>query len=105
MHARIITVQLQPETTDKAIRTYQDAMSAVKQQQGIRELLFFVNSKTGKCISVALWDTEADMQQTEAHGQFQRFLALGADVMAESPVVEYYEVAAHELAQTESGSA
>ena len=104
MHARVITIQLQPEMIDEAIRIYQDAMPEVKQQQGVRELLLFVDRKTGKCISVALWDTEAVVQGTQTSGQFQRFLARGDDVMAEPPVVEYYELAAHELAEGAAGS-
>ena len=93
MHARVSTVQIQPGKTDEAINIYRDSVvPAAKQQKGSKGMLLLTDASTGKGISIALWETEADMKAGEASGYYQEQIAKFASVFAAPPVMEHYEV-------------
>jgi heme-degrading monooxygenase HmoA len=93
MHARVVTIQTQPGKTEEAIRIYRDSIvPAAKQQQGFTSALLLTDSRSGKGISVTLWETEADQVASEASGYFQEQIAKLGGVIAGPPVREAYEV-------------
>ena len=93
MFARVVTVQVQPGKTDEAVRIYEDSVvPAGRQQKGNAGYMLLTDPNTGKGISVALWDTEADVKASEASGFLQQQLAKFASVLAAPPVTEHYEV-------------
>lgn len=93
MHARVVTVQIQPGKTDEAISIYRDSVVPVgKQQKGFKGALLLADSNTSKAISVTLWETEADMKAGETSGYYQEQIAKFAGVFAGPPVGEHYEV-------------
>jgi len=93
MHARVVTVQIQPGKIDEAIRIYRDSvMPAAKEQKGFKGATLLTDSNAGKGISVTLWETEGDMKATEASGFFQEQIAKFAAVFAMPPVREHFEV-------------
>jgi heme-degrading monooxygenase HmoA len=93
MFARVVTVQIKSGKTDEAVRIYQDSVvPAGTQQKGHSGFLLLTNRDTGKGISVALWETEADMKAGEASGYLQQQLAKFASVFAAPPTTEHFEV-------------
>ena len=93
MHARLVTVQIQPGKIDEAISIYRDTvMPAAKQQKGFKGATLLTDRDTGKGVSVTLWETEADMTATEASGWWQEQIAKFAAALAAPPVREHYEV-------------
>ncbi len=86
MHARVNYRQVPPDKMDEVIRTYRDVTVPYRRaQRGYKGGYLLTNRSTGKLISIALWETEADMLATTPPG------AVDA-VTGEPPVREIYEV-------------
>ena len=97
MHARVVTVQIQPGKMDEALRIYRDSvMPAAKGQKGFKGGLLLVDNNSGKAISITTWNTEADMQASEASGYFREQIAKFGSVFAVPPVREAFEVGIQE---------
>jgi len=96
MYARVTTTQISPDKADEATRLWRDSvMPAAKQQKGFKSGRLLVNRKTGKAVSVGLWETEADAQATgEGSAYMREQLAKFASLFTAPPVIEHYEVAA-----------
>lgn len=93
MYARATTSQILPDKVDKAIAIYRDSVTpAAKQQKGFKGIWMLTNRKTGKGISITLWETEADMTAGESSGFYQQQVAKFKDVFGAPPVREQYEV-------------
>lgn len=96
MHARVVTVHYQPGKWDEKI--YREAMvPEARQQSGFKGAMLLVDHSTRKCISITLWQTEAEAQATgagSAHLQAQG--AKVASLLAAGPTTETYEVAFQE---------
>jgi len=92
MHARVVTVQIQPGKTDEAIGIYRDVVSAGKAQKGFKGALLLTDPNTGKGLSVTTWETEADMIATETSGWWQEQIAKFGEALAGPPVREHYAV-------------
>ena len=64
---RITTVQGDPAQADKAISNFKEMIvPSIKKQTGARTALFFLNRQTGKSFAGSVWDTEQDLQKSEA---------------------------------------
>jgi len=93
MYARVTIVQMLPGKIDEGIRIYRDSVvPAAKQQKGFKGIYLLSDRKTGKGISIALWQTEADMTAGESSGYYQQQLAKFKDIFGAPPVREQYEV-------------
>jgi len=93
MYARIVTAQISPDKVAEGLQLWQDSVvPAVKEQKGFKSGRLFVDRKTGKIVTVGLWETEADMQAT-AGAFVQEQLAKFASLFTAPPVVEHYELA------------
>ncbi len=93
MYARVTITQILPGKTDEAIRVYRDSVvQAAKHQKGSKGAYLLTDRKTGKGISIALWETEADMTASETGGYYQQQLAKFKDLFGAPPVRESYEV-------------
>ncbi len=65
--SRITTVQGDPAQIDKSIANFRTKIvPTIQKQSGARTALFFVNRQTGKTIAGSVWDTEQDLQKSEA---------------------------------------
>ena len=95
MYARIVTAQVSPEKLNEGIQIWKDSvMPAAKAQKGFNSGRMFVDRKSGKIITVGLWETESDMQATgEGSAFLQEQLAKFANLFTAPPVVEHYEMA------------
>jgi heme-degrading monooxygenase HmoA len=65
---------------------------AAKERQGFKGLFLLTNSDTGKGIALTLWETEEDLKASEESGYYQEQLGKLAEVLAEQPEKEDYEV-------------
>ena len=93
MYARVTIVLMQPGKLDEGIRVYRDSVvPAAKQQKGFKGIYLLTDRNTSKSISIALWQTEADMKAGESSGYFQQQLAKFKDIFGAPPVREQYEV-------------
>ena len=67
MHARMFTFDGSSEEIDAAIELARDEILAIERQMpGFRGLILLSDKDTGKLVSVSLWETEEQMQQSEA---------------------------------------
>lgn len=93
MYARVTIVQMLPGKTDEAIGLYRDSVvPAAKQQKGSKGAYLLTDRKSGKGLSIALWETEADLTAGETSGYYQQQLAKFKDLFGAPPVREVYEV-------------
>ncbi len=93
MYARVVTVHIQPDRLDEAIQIFRDSISPVaKQQKGNKGGYFITDRKTGKAISIAFWETEADMTAGETSDYVREQIAKVASAFTAAPVAEHYEV-------------
>ncbi len=93
MYARVTITQILPGKTDEAISVFRDSVvPAAKQQKGSKGAYLLTDRKTGKGISIALWETEAEMTASETSGYYQQQLAKFKNLFGAPPVRESYEV-------------
>ena len=94
MYARTLSVLVRAGRIDELATIYRDSIApAAKQQQGCKGVFLLVDRSTGKFVSLALWDTEADMLAGEASGYLREQVAKGAPTFAGPPTTERFEVA------------
>jgi heme-degrading monooxygenase HmoA len=89
---RVTTIQGDPAQADKAIANFkQTIVPAIQKLSGARTALFFLNRQTGKTFAGSVWDTEQDLQKSEAS-----ISALRADAVQKfgghDPKTEAYEI-------------
>ena len=93
MHARVTISMAQSGKIDEAISIVQDAIvPAAKQQKGFKGYLGLTDRNTGKNMTITLWETEADMTACEDSGYYREQLATVAQLLAEPPTIEHFEV-------------
>ena len=67
VRARVTTVNGDPAHASEAISNFrQNIVPMLAKQSGARTALFFVNRQTGKTFAGSVWDTEQDLQKSEA---------------------------------------
>jgi len=65
--SRVTTVQGDPAQASEAISNFMEKIvPAIQKQSGARTALFFVNRQTGKTFAGSVWDTEQDLQKSDA---------------------------------------
>jgi heme-degrading monooxygenase HmoA len=93
MHARVTIGQMLLAKIDEATGIYRNSVvPAAQQQKGFKGLYVLVDRKTGKGLTLALWETEADMTAGEASGYYQQQVAKFKGLLSAPPVREAYEV-------------
>lgn len=96
MYARVVTVHIQPDRLDEVIAVYRDSISpAAKKQKGQRGGYLLTDRETGKALSIALWETKADMEAGETgetNDYLQQQIAKVASAFTAAPVTEHFEV-------------
>ena len=95
MLARVSTLQGKPQQAEDGIRQYRDQVIPWgKKMAGFKGAYFLVDRKSGKEISITLWDTEKNLQDSSKAADQLRAQASQAVAASKPPVVEIYEVAA-----------
>ncbi len=66
-YARVTTVQGDPAHSSDAISNFKEnILPAIAKQTGARTAYFFVNRQSGKTFGGSIWDTEHDLQKSDA---------------------------------------
>lgn len=95
MHARVVTIQLQPGMTGRAVGMFEQAViPAAKQQHGFQGGFLLADRGAGKLLAISLWETEADLLTSETNGYYQEQIAklAGVGVFGGPPFRESFEV-------------
>ncbi|MFC2052411.1 antibiotic biosynthesis monooxygenase family protein [Chloroflexota bacterium] len=97
MFARVTTAYISINKTDEAIMIIRDnIMPATKTQKGFRKFLGLSDKKTGKGVTITLWDTEEDAIANEKSGYYQEQVGKLAPYFITAPIREGYEVNAQD---------
>ena len=93
MYARVTQDPIQPGKLGQAIKVERDSiLRAATVEKGFKGLYFLTNRKTGKGMTISLWDTEEDMMAAEKSGYYGEQLAKLLPLLSGPPIREYYEV-------------
>jgi heme-degrading monooxygenase HmoA len=93
MYARITVDPIQSGKIGQAIKIERDSiLRAAKVEKGFKGLYFLTNRKTGKGMTISLWDTESDMKAAESSGYYSEQLAKLLPLVSGPPARDYYEV-------------
>lgn len=93
MYARMVSGQVAPADIDECLRLWNEAVApSVRIQAGFGGARVFVQRDTGRIVSMGLWDSEEDFENTVSWNdeQLAKFQAL----FTAQPVVELFELAA-----------
>ena len=72
MHARVLMAQARPGMIDEGVGIFHDAITpAAQRQPGYQGALLLVDRRTGKFITVSLWESEDTMLGSEHTGFFR----------------------------------
>ena len=93
MFARMTTMETKIGKIDKFVEIYEKSIvPAAKSQKGYCGAYFLVNRKTGKVVSITLWDSEEDALANEENRYYQEQLVKIMNLLTRSPIREGYEV-------------
>lgn len=93
MYARVGIAQDKPGKIDDAVTTYRDSVGpAQKQQKGFKGAYFLTDRRTGRSISISLWESEADMQASMDNGFYSQQVEKFTQDFESKPVWEEYDV-------------
>lgn len=93
MFARVTMVQVDLNKFDETTGIFRDSvLPAAKSQKGYQGAYLFTDRKTGKGISITLWDSEEDAIANEQSGYYQEQLGKFKGFFTAPPVREGYEV-------------
>ena len=97
MFARLTIVQVKPDDVDKVIKLYRDTVvPAAKSQKGYKGISLLTDRKTGKGISISLWESEQDAIANDKGGYYQQQVGRFKDYFTKPPIQEGYEVSIQE---------
>ena len=87
MHARLSRFAgLDPERIEETTRQFEaESLDALAQQPGFRGITVGVNRRSGKAVAFTLWETEADMRQSEKLADEAREQAVATAKPARDP--------------------
>ncbi len=93
MFARVTNVQTKVDKIDETINLFEESvLPAAKSQKGYRGAYLLTDRKTGKGVSISLWDSEEDAVANEESGYYQEQVSKFKDFFIAPPVREGYEV-------------
>ena len=93
MYARMTTIEVRLDKFDDAISIYKKSViPAAKLQKGYCQAFLLTDRKTGKGISLSLWETEEDALANEKNKYYQTQLVKFIALFTADPVREGYEV-------------
>lgn len=84
---------LDPEHIEATLRQFQEeALPRLKQEPGFRGITLGVNYEHGQAIALALWESEADLRQSEKLAGEVRDQAVDRHGPVREAIVDDYEV-------------
>jgi heme-degrading monooxygenase HmoA len=95
MHARVVTLTLQPGQLDAATTIFRDSViPALRQQPGFVQAYLLSDRAADQLVSVVLWASEAALLASGGSGFLQEQFAKFAAIRVAPPVAASYEVSA-----------
>ena len=94
MHARLSRFAgLEPERIEATLRQFEEeALPRLQQAPGFRGITLGVNYQHGQAIALALWETEAEMRQSEKVADEARDQAVDTHGPVREAIVDDFEV-------------
>ena len=93
MIARLTRYQVDANRLDESIKAFKEkVIPAVKLQKGYRSGYLLADRATGKCVTIAFWESEKDLVADQQSGQYGKRVDTGRDRFVTPPVSEVYEV-------------
>jgi len=93
MFARVTVVQIKTDKFDESVKLYEESVvPAAKSQKGYRGAYLLSDRKTGKSLSITVWDSEEDAIANEQSGYYQEQVGKFKDLFTAPPVQEGYEI-------------
>ncbi len=93
MYARITTAETKVNWIDTFVKIYEESIvPAAKSQKGYCGAYCLVDRKTGKGVSITLWDCEEDALANEKSHFYQEQLVKVMNILTKPPIREGYEV-------------
>lgn len=93
MYARHVTVHGSPEKVDEAVRSVRDhVLPVLKDCDGFKGQLLLVDRAKGEAVGISLWDTEANMNASEAKVSAARQQTADQVGASAAPEVRLYEL-------------
>jgi heme-degrading monooxygenase HmoA len=94
MHARVTTIQMNPERVDEAISQVEEQdLPTWKSLDGFRGFTLVVNRSSGEVIGTSYWDSREQMDASEEAVKDSRQRAAETGGASGGAEVERYEVA------------
>ena len=94
MHARMTTIEGQPDAIDEAVRQVEsEVLPVLAAQAGFKGFTLHLNRSTGKVVGTSYWESEDAMEASEEAVRGPREDAARRGGAAGGPVVEHFEVA------------
>jgi hypothetical protein len=93
MFARLTTAETKIARIAKLVKIYEESVvPAAKKQKGYCGAYLLIDRKTGKGVSVTLWDCEGDALANEKNRYYQEQLVKFMNILTKPPIREGYEV-------------
>jgi len=97
MFARLVSAQARSDKLNEAIRIWKEKdIPLMKTVKGYRGAYLLTDHKTGRAISITLWDSEEDAIADEQSALHQKQLDMYKDLMTGEPIHQRYEVSAQD---------
>jgi heme-degrading monooxygenase HmoA len=95
MFARLLIAQFKVDKLDEAAKVFEEGVvPGAKSQKGYHRMYMLADRKTGKAISISLWDSEENATAYLQSSYYQAQVAKVKDFFLAPPVTEGYEVIA-----------
>jgi predicted ester cyclase/heme-degrading monooxygenase HmoA len=95
--ARVTISRRKPEKISESIKIYNESLvPEAKKQKGFRGIMALNDFKTGKAISISIWDSEADAIANEQSGYYKAQVNKFKDFFTAKPISEGYTVTVQE---------
>lgn len=94
MYASVSSAQLQPGKLDDFLTIYRESVQPLtKDLPGLKRLYVLTDANNNKGMTVAIYETEADAEKTQANGTYQQAIGL----LAKTLVIETLERGGYEV--------
>ena len=81
MYASVAIFMSQPGKLDELLTAFRDKIVPVIKESAIQHEYVLTDAKTNKVIAIALYETEAEAEQMQISGEFQRLIGMMADTL------------------------
>ena len=93
MYAKMVTFEIKPGKRDEVIRLVRDfVVPGARKHKGFKGGVLLTDPKTGKSKSIGFWETEGDIQASEASGYYKEWVEKLSVHFSAQPTKEIFEV-------------